>query len=381
MTLKSTWLLVSLACAGAVMAQPMIDEKIPSKLQSHYIFDHAPESEGSVGIRGFKAYERMDEQNQRWTGLDYTLGIQDLGSLSVEAHNIEKQAGRAVLKANFAVKVNREELQPDGSMRKVTLEHVGNGSAIVVGKKYVLTNFHVLDVLKKDKQPSECPGGWLTSGEDPELKVQCKSIIACGEPVQKIVKPLATDPTKTETYFIDNYDDWCLIEVTPTPSGRDIGDEVEPLKLSRNASSGQNIQKVATIGNPGGKGIQASWGTHKAAANARPKVLNTNAFALSGNSGGALINSRGKLMGLVYSSNYHDVESAAALSTDHLLNNMSGKVPEEILAEIQEDADLLSDEKTKCSSLADQEGALREPHKLSRWFKKAKNFIKKKVVR
>jgi len=228
MRLKHILLLASLAYTGALLGQVKRDDKFPEKLQSHFIFDHGIESENAVEIKGFKAFERIDENNQRRTGLDYSKGIQTLGAIAPEVHAIEKQAGRAVLKANFTEKVNKEEIQPDGSMRKVTLEHMGNGSAIVVGKNYVLTNFHVLDVLKKDKQPSECPGGWLSSGEDPELKVQCKAVIACGEPVQKITRPNPADPNKTETFFIDNHDDWCLIEVTPTPSGREIGDEVTP---------------------------------------------------------------------------------------------------------------------------------------------------------
>lgn len=87
-------------------AQENLTYKEPSKLQSHFIFNHGQETAGSTEVLGFPAFERNDSNN-----------------------NLRN--GRAVLRSNLVVNVTREEIQANGSVRKIVLSHQENGSAIV----------------------------------------------------------------------------------------------------------------------------------------------------------------------------------------------------------------------------------------------------------
>ena len=350
----------------------------PTKFQSHFVYkDQIQVNKEFVEVKGYPYFEHKSSSGSYRNGLDYKEEIRNVGTLPTKIFEFEKQTAKAVLRANFEITKHLEEKQSDGTTRLINEVYTGNGSAVVVGKNLVLTNKHVLDVLKTGESPKVCPGGWLSTGFNAEIKVKCLEIITCGQDDENIFD---SKGNKTDVTLATN-GDWCLMRTTPTPDGKEIGEIITPFSLATKIKPGAGLKKVATIGNPAGLGIQFSWGqTNSIKFNPNfdkisDRAISSTAFALSGNSGGALINADGELLGIVSRSLADDIASAEAIRSDYIVLELQKKLDKKTFEELKVS---LSDfgESNKCheADILPPEG--RGLKKLENFFNKIKGFFK-----
>jgi|GEM_PF-6468496 len=295
----------------------------PDSLQTHHVFKGAlPAGNGQVQVPGYPVFTYTDASGVRREGLNYRVtDLPLVGTLDERVFNFERRVARGVLRAELERPYLRNGVM-EGQIR-------GSGSAVVVGRNLVLTNRHVLRVMDDNTVPTECPGGKLTTGDDSRLETSCKKILQCG---------VLDAPTGNPNELYSNFGDWCLIETTPLPDGSEIGDHVEPIPMMKSIHEDLG-QKVATLGNAAGLGIQASWGKITRVARLRANDVSTrgidsSAYSVKGVSGGALVTPEGGLFGIVWGGDGVKLSLSNSIRTDYIYGELSKTMSPEIMSRI-----------------------------------------------
>lgn len=177
---------------------------------------------------------------------------------------------------NFDIPKKQYDLEKKTAMavfEATTGTGTAKGTAFLVGPNLVLTNKHV---LANDK---ECRKFGIDLNHVKEF-VPCKEVLHCSKK-----------------------HDFCLIKLDSMNNGKEVGEEVRPLKLTREVPKKNDVTLV--IGNAHDLGIQAA--SYHGARDLGKDWGHFNR-AFSGNSGSPLINSKGEVLGI----HYGRAQSAAA---------------------------------------------------------------------
>lgn len=137
------------------------------------------------------------------------------------------------------------------------------GTAFLIAKDLVLTNKHVL------ASSSEC-GKFSIQLNHRNESITCQKVLYC-----------------------DPKEDFCIIQMNSLQDGRLLGEEVEPLVLSRKIPTKNSMTMI--LGNAMGLGMQAA--SYQGAKIDGNYLLHCNR-ALSGNSGSPIFDDQGEVLGI-----------------------------------------------------------------------------------
>jgi hypothetical protein len=143
------------------------------------------------------------------------------------------------------------------------------GTAFLVGMNIVLTNRHVMSITNKTKK--HLCGKFSIKLNHKEERVACERVRFCS-----------------------NKYDYCVVEMKNMVNGQPVGNEIRPLRLSRNIRTHKDI-RLLHIGNAAGLGIQGSSG--------RGVIIQGGEFyhyapTLGGSSGAPIFDEKGAVIGI-----------------------------------------------------------------------------------
>jgi hypothetical protein len=213
----------------------------------HLVFEYARENLGGESVN---VYSRI---NNKVPGRSENY-------IEMEAY------GKPTLNFDIPVKQFMQERESALSVFVATTgTGTSQGTAFLVGKNLVLTNKHVLASSK------QCNKFGIDLNHVKEF-VPCKEVLHCS-----------------------NLHDFCLIKLETMKNGKEVGEEVKPLKFTSEKPTKET--NTIIIGNALGMGIHAA--SYKGVHNLGKDWGHFNR-AFSGNSGSPLLNEKGEILGIHY---------------------------------------------------------------------------------
>ena len=161
-------------------------------------------------------------------------------------------------------------------MKSIPLyQSVNSGAAtgFIVGQNKLLTNMHVANIFDVDGRAT--------------IRLRDKN----GEFVDFEVKSVLHAPDEV---------DLSIVEVNPTADGRNLSDGIELLEFATREEI-KNVKvgdRVYNVGYPGDEEYGTMWYTEGKITRLGENFVIYDAYIVGGNSGGPLLNSDGKIIGL-----------------------------------------------------------------------------------
>lgn len=182
--------------------------------------------------------------------------------------------GAKVWKDGYSSEIDLEDFEEEQELAVSVFEATTGsgtnvGTAFLVGQNIVLTNRHVMSIDSKARRWS-C-GKFSIKLNHKDETVKCRKVRFCSRRF-----------------------DYCVVEMEKMTNGKDISDEVKPLRLTRRIKSDKDIN-LLHIGNAAGMGIQASSGK---GVKLQQGEFYHYAPTLGGSSGAPIFNDRGYVIGI-----------------------------------------------------------------------------------
>jgi len=198
------------------------------------------------------------------------------------------------------------------------------GTSFLVSKNLILTNRHV--VALSEGEPLTCGKLAIYLNKNKNSRTgeltSCKKVHYCGK-------------------SFESGKDFCLVEMDPTPSGRELGDIVAPLPM-RFLWEVEKKDTLIMIGNRLGLGIQGTARkgefTKEHSYSMRYR-LDHSLDSESGNSGSPILDTTGAVLAIHYSTNARNKDSdkkqSSALKSNYLLHELFCHLERSLIEQIE----------------------------------------------